>query len=237
MAVESDVRQLSSIGLYKLTQVSGAYISFKIIQGQIHTMGKINAYHHGSLRLALIQAAFQVVEKKGASTLSLRDLAQDLEVSRGAPYRHFPDKDALLAAVAVQGYGLLNDDLHVINAGSYSRYEITERLGHAFFSFAHMHPYLFQVMFDPLLLSKADEGTELGKAVEDIYTNIAELLGSSLTITDEIVKRKHLIAMWSALYGYAHLKNAHMLKPYMMSGLEQGEIEAAVIKAAFSFID
>ncbi len=68
------------------------------------------AYHHGDLKSALITAALAAVEQDGPDAVSLRDLAQSLGVSRAAPYRHFADRDALLAAVAAQGF----EDLAVV---------------------------------------------------------------------------------------------------------------------------
>src|SRR3569832_1650641 len=65
-------------------------------------------YHHGDLRNALIERALAVVEQGGDEAVSLRELAADLGVSRAAPYRHFPDRDALMAAVAARGFEELN---------------------------------------------------------------------------------------------------------------------------------
>ena len=65
------------------------------------------AYHHGDLRNALIAAALAAVEQDGPDAVSLRDLAQNLGVSRAAPYRHFEDRDALLAAVAARRFEVL----------------------------------------------------------------------------------------------------------------------------------
>ena len=61
------------------------------------------AYHHGALRETLLAAAIEVVARQGADALSLRGLAQAVGVSSAAPYRHFPDRAALLAAVAAEG--------------------------------------------------------------------------------------------------------------------------------------
>ena len=58
-------------------------------------------YHHGDLRAALIARATEVIATGGVDALSLRELARDIGVSHGAPGRHFPDKQALLDAVAL----------------------------------------------------------------------------------------------------------------------------------------
>ncbi len=70
--------------------------------------GKRSApYHHGDLRDALIRAARMILEKKGLAALSLRGVARVAKVSPAAPYHHFADKQALLDAVAAQGFDAL----------------------------------------------------------------------------------------------------------------------------------
>ena len=67
-------------------------------------MRTARAYHHGDLRAALVAAAQAAVEADGPEAVSLRDIAQSLGVSTAAPYRHFPDRRALLAEVAALGF-------------------------------------------------------------------------------------------------------------------------------------
>src|ERR1700742_1157852 len=68
-------------------------------------------YHHGDLRRALIDAATRLLETEGPSALSLRAVAREAGVSPAAPYHHFKDKGELLAAVAQQGWEMLNASL------------------------------------------------------------------------------------------------------------------------------
>lgn len=68
-------------------------------------------YHHGDLRNALIQAGVAILAKDGASALSLRRAARRAGVSHAAPYAHFPDKQALIAAIATEGYRRLYDQM------------------------------------------------------------------------------------------------------------------------------
>ncbi len=65
-------------------------------------------YHHGDLRTALINTATSIIEERGIDALSLRKLAEQVGVSRTAPYHHFKDKNALLSAIAAKGF----DDWH-----------------------------------------------------------------------------------------------------------------------------
>ena len=61
-------------------------------------------YHHGDLKNALIQAGVKILSKEGISGLSLRKVARQAGVSHAAPYAHFADKQALIAAISTEGY-------------------------------------------------------------------------------------------------------------------------------------
>ncbi|MEV7419677.1 TetR/AcrR family transcriptional regulator [Streptomyces sp. NPDC089919] len=69
------------------------------------------SYHHGNLRTALLEAAERSVVEHGAAALSLRELARELGVSHAAPRRHFPDRAALLDALAARGFDMLREQL------------------------------------------------------------------------------------------------------------------------------
>lgn len=68
-------------------------------------------YHHGNLRTALLEAAAQTLRDGGVDQLSLRELARQVGVSHAAPRRHFPDRQALLDALAVSGFERIRDEL------------------------------------------------------------------------------------------------------------------------------
>ena len=67
-------------------------------------MAEKSNYHHGDLRQALIDGAIALIAEQDISSLSLREVARRVGVSHAAPYRHFADKEALLAAVAEEGF-------------------------------------------------------------------------------------------------------------------------------------
>src|ERR1700742_4576455 len=68
-------------------------------------------YHHGDLRSALLRAALSLIEEHGVKGLALSDAARLTGVSVAAPYRHFKDKEALLAELAPEGFALFRDAL------------------------------------------------------------------------------------------------------------------------------
>jgi AcrR family transcriptional regulator len=115
--------------------------------GKSHTK---TTYHHKSLRQALIDTALEMVaEKRDMNTLSLREIARRIGVSQSAPYRHFADKDALLASVAEEGFNLLLAYLHN-NTDKRSDDPLHElqTSGVAYVKFAILHPSHYRVMFN-----------------------------------------------------------------------------------------
>src|ERR1700748_988092 len=76
-----------------------------------HRMATTRPYHHGNLRAALLAQAEQPVRDRGLQALSLRELAREAGVSHAAPRRHFPDRQALLDALAQDGFDRLGREL------------------------------------------------------------------------------------------------------------------------------
>ena len=105
-------------------------------------------YHHGDLRQSLIDAAIALISEEGISDLSLRQVARRVGVSHNAPYRHFEDKEALLAAVAEQGFQSLRVAMEtarqVIPPDSSQH---LEAIGVAYVHFALAHPFHYRLMF------------------------------------------------------------------------------------------
>ncbi|MDE3736785.1 MULTISPECIES: TetR/AcrR family transcriptional regulator [Pseudomonas] len=195
-------------------------------------MNETRAYHHGNLRQSLIDAALDAVEQNGYQGLSLRDLAQVLEVSRGAPYRHFADRDALLRACASEGFRRLLEAHREVAAGTGTAQDKARAACRAFLAFAEAQPGLFLLMYDSGLLQQAEDEDELGTLLQSVYAGIAATLREALEETDDDRLQARLIAMWSTLYGYARLRQSNMLKPYMLGSLTREQTEAAVIAAA-----
>ena len=197
-------------------------------------MPESTAYHHGNLRESLICAAREVVERDGHPAVSLRELAQALEVSRGAPYRHFADRDALLMAVAASGFReLLQAHAAVVQAHA-DRRKRAQESGRAFLAFTEAHPRLFMLMFDSGVLPGSSETDELGSELQATYHAVGETVRQAWPHADEARVTLGLISMWSTLYGFARLRLDSSLKPYMYGGLSAAQIEDAVIAAAFA---
>ena len=104
-------------------------------------------YHHGDLRTALVEAGMAVLEQGDADAVSLRELARKVGVSATAVYRHFPDKKALMAALASEGIVRLGTTQRLASeqaGGGAAGFSAT---GRAYVRFALNHPALFRLTF------------------------------------------------------------------------------------------
>lgn len=118
--------------------------------------GGRRGYHHGNLREALIKAALDLISTKGPAGFTFAEAARAAGVSPAAPYRHFRDRDALLADVALQGFDAFEKALRTAwDAGRPAPMPAFERLGRAYLEFARSQPAYFSAMFE-LGLSFAD---------------------------------------------------------------------------------
>lgn len=104
-------------------------------------------YHHGALREALLTGAREMLAERGLDGFSLSALARRLGVSTAAPYRHFADRDALLDALCVEGYGLFGAALDRAARTADDPRGLLHALGVAYLTFAREHPAVFGIMF------------------------------------------------------------------------------------------
>jgi len=135
--------------------------------------GKRRAYHHGDLERALIDASLQVIARVGPEDFTLRDIARRVGVAPSAPYRHFPDKDALLAAVAAECAKRLGDAMDAAAAAAGP--DILDQFraaGIAYVRFAVENPAHFRVMNMPSIAEREPMRAGVGEWME---TKLAQL--------------------------------------------------------------
>ncbi|MEU7044784.1 TetR/AcrR family transcriptional regulator [Streptomyces varsoviensis] len=109
-------------------------------------MPQASTYHHGDLRAACLRAARELLEEDGSAALSMRAVARRAGVSPTAPYRHFPDREALVSAVAAGGYRELAGHLAAAHPEPATPDELAA-VAVAYVRFALDHPALFRAMF------------------------------------------------------------------------------------------
>jgi AcrR family transcriptional regulator len=111
-------------------------------------MGKAKPYHHGNLRAALLNAALRLISEVGPTAFTLREVARRAGVSHNAPYRHFRDRDELMAAVSTQGYAELTQAMLDAAKQEPAAFAQLKGAGLAYVKFALRRPEHFTVMFD-----------------------------------------------------------------------------------------
>jgi AcrR family transcriptional regulator len=112
-------------------------------------------YHHGDLRRALIETALELVTEEQDWAFSLREVARRAGVSHQAPYNHFPEKQDLLAAVAVVGFERLRDGMRRAIAGIDDPEALVAAIGRTYVRLGLENPALYRLMFGPAI---ADAG-------------------------------------------------------------------------------
>ena len=169
--------------------------------------GGRRGYHHGNLREALIEAALDLIAAKGPAGFTFAEAARHAGVSPAAPYRHFRDRDALMADVARRGFERFEQQLAAAwDEGRPSPPTAFDRLGKAYLAFARSEPAYFSAMFEAGL--SMTEHRELQQAGDSAF---AVLRGACETIVAGLPPGKRPPAMmmalhiWSLSHGIASL--------------------------------
>lgn len=111
--------------------------------------GSRRSYHHGNLKEALVEAARRLIAEKGPAGFTFAEAARFAGVSAAAPYRHFKDRDELLADVARRGFALFADRLAAAwDQGRPNPLRALDALGRAYLAFAREEPAYFAAMFE-----------------------------------------------------------------------------------------
>jgi AcrR family transcriptional regulator len=156
-----------------------------------------SSYHHGALRPALIGAARDMLANDGPGAVSLRESARRVGVSATATYRHFQDKEHLLAAVAAEGFVEFAERLEAGGAKDFAG------MGIAYLEFAITHPGLFRLMFGPLLKER-EKYPELAAAADASFAVLldgAKRFAGDKNVDVEITA----YTAWSCSHGLARL--------------------------------
>ena len=179
-------------------------------------------YHHGNLREALVVAAKDILESEGRTSLSLRAVARRAGVSQTAPYRHFADKEALLASVAQWGFELLtqvqNDALAEIKPGE----DRLNALGCSYVRFAIDHPNVLRLMFGPEICNKA-EYPDLAKAANESFSVVQGVVTETLQASGakEQIPELATVGAWSLVHGISTL----LLDGHLRRGMEENQMD------------
>lgn len=165
------------------------------------------AYHHGDLKNALIDIALEQIARNGVRALSLREVARRTGVSHTASYRHFPNKESLLAAIAAQGFRRLSDSMRIaMLAHAGDPVAALQASGVAYVEFGVAYPDHLDIMFGGQI-AHHDDHPELAKASAEAYELLTSIVreglrSGGLRDRDE---RSITLAAWSIVHGLAQL--------------------------------
>lgn len=157
-------------------------------------MSTSRPYHHGDLRAALLEAAGSLLDSGGENAVSLREAARMAGVSPTAAYRHFTDKEALLATLAARGFAEFGQAM----AAAVGRREATPLAarGRAYIRFALANPGRFRLMFGGLL-NRAAAHPVLREAASEAFAALEATAGAQ--------SRDQALRAWGLVHGLAHL--------------------------------
>ena len=199
---------------------------------------KKKAYHHGDLKNALVDAGMEILNSEGLAGLSLRSVAQKAGVSHSAPYAHFKDKQALIAAISTEGLRKLYKQLSAV-VKQHEEHPLDQlyELAWAYVDFALDYTGLFKVIFSSAIEREHD------------YPEFVEVSPLNFDLSIEVVKNNqasghlkpgdpNLLAtgIWSMVHGFiflsiekqipSRIRNQHEIKSLLTKILDQFIISA-----------
>jgi AcrR family transcriptional regulator len=151
-------------------------------------------YHHGDLRNGLLEAARAILEEESLSALTLRAVARKAGVSHAAPYRHFPNHEALLVELSLEGFDELREALAEAAKAQGSESDKIATIGAAYMRFVAQRPALARLMFGSQLPNR-DQFPTLGLKANSIGAEIGAALHDSALG----------LAVWASVHGLAML--------------------------------
>jgi AcrR family transcriptional regulator len=157
----------------------------------------LNAYHHGDLRDALIKAALHEAESNGPEAISIKALAKKLGVSQPAPYRHFADREALLAAVTAEAFRQFSAELRAAIEKPSRRSKLS-RFARATLEFGLRRNGIYRLMFTSRIIGCAAKDSELHMAGKEAFALLLEALEVPAV---GLIRERHALKIWASLHG------------------------------------
>ena len=164
-------------------------------------------YHHGNLKEALVRAALELIAEKGPAGFTFADAARWAGVSPAAPYRHYRDRDALIADVARRGFDIFAAALaKAWDDGKPDVLPAFERLGRAYLAFARKEPAYYSAMFEAGVAPDSDpELRTVSDSAFAVLRGAAEKLVALMPAKGRPPALMVALHVWSMTHGIASL--------------------------------
>jgi AcrR family transcriptional regulator len=164
-------------------------------------------YHHGNLKEALIRAALELIAQKGPAGFTFAEAARWAGVSPAAPYRHFRDRDELLADVARRGFDHFEAVLTAAwDSGRPDVFTAFDRVGRAYLQFAKNEPAYYSAMFEAGIPPEANpELRDAGERAFAVLRTAAERLVATMPAPDRPPVLMMALHIWAMAHGIASL--------------------------------
>jgi AcrR family transcriptional regulator len=164
-------------------------------------------YHHGNLKEALIRAALALIAQKGTAGFTFAETARWAGVSPAAPYRHFSDRDELLADVARRGFEQFEAALaRAWNSGRPDVFTAFERVGKAYLQFARSEPAYYSAMFETgIPLESRPQLREAGERCFGVLRQATEQLVATMPARNRPPVLMMTLHIWAMSHGIASL--------------------------------
>jgi AcrR family transcriptional regulator len=165
------------------------------------------AYHHGNLKEALLRAALELIAKKGPAGFTFAEAARWAGVSPAAPYRHFRDRDELLASVALRGFEQFEAALaRAWDDGRPDLFTALDRLGKAYLAFARNEPAYYSAMFEAGVPPDISPELRLaGERAFGVLRGVAERLCALIPPQSRPPSLMLALHIWALAHGVAAL--------------------------------
>jgi len=170
-------------------------------------------YHHGGLRATLLEATARIIAEEGVEKVTMRTLSQLAGVSRAAPYRHFPDKNTLLCAVAADGFKKLENQVKKV-VETRSGNDVLSCLADmamAYVDFAVNNPSYYRLMFgrENLIKSPTPELQANGQAAFNVFFNVIQEVTRdwqqrNTSINGESISLTYVFSLTNVLWSTVH---------------------------------
>jgi len=169
--------------------------------------GGPRGYHHGNLKETLLRAALDLIAKKGPAGFTFAEAARWAGVSPAAPYRHFRDRDELLASVALRGFERFEQALKAAwGDGRPDALIALDRLGKVYLKFARTEPAYYSAMFEAgIPLSTNADLREAGERAFAVLRGAAEQLCAQMPTAKRPPTLMVALHIWSMSHGIASL--------------------------------